>query len=241
MLAVLLVGAACGETAQPGVDGSPHTARAPDDTGAPGGGRGSETGVLLLSGTIDLTAETADLGAARRLPSRRDADAPDRGPFELVLEDEHGDEAATVDFEPPEPSPEDGALVAHFNLRITEALPPVTRATLSYRGQVLGTREARPAVPTVRITSPAAGEDVPYGDATFAWEGSDDDGDDLVYNVLLSLDGGETWRSLGAATDRTELEPESTRLRRSSDARLLVSVSDGLNSTWVESEPFRIR
>lgn len=240
-LAVLLV--ACAGSPQPGIDGSAPTPAAPEEAGAPEGPGGSERGVLLLSGTIDLAAETADLGAARRLPSRRDADASDRGPFRLSLEDEHGDEAATVDFEPPEPSPDDGALVAHFDLRITEALPPLTRATVSYRGQVLGMREAGPAVPTVGITSPADGEDVPYRDAAFAWAGSDDDGDDLVYSILLSLDGGETWRSLLAATERTEitLEPGSTTLQRSVDARLLVSVSDGLNSTWVESEPFRIR
>jgi hypothetical protein len=204
---------------------------------------GAPPGVLLVSGTIDLTAESAELAAARRLPSRQEP-AGNGGPFQLVLEDEHGEQATEVRFEPLAPSPEsDGPLVAHFDLRITDPLPPLTRATITYRGRVLGTRDAGPAVPTVRLLAPAAGADVPFQAARFAWEGHDDEGDDLVHSILLTLDGGETWRSLGSGTDRTQitLEPGSTMLKRSSDARLLVSVSDGLNSTWVESPSFRIR
>ncbi len=94
--------------------------------------------------------------------------------------------------------------------------------------------------PTVQIVAPKAGEmlDKAY---TFKWQASDKDGDKLYYSVDYSVDG-EDWISLVTDTDKTEVTVDLSDLPGNDKptARILVSATDGVNATDVESEMFSV-
>jgi hypothetical protein len=198
--------------------------------------------VWSLSGDIDLTTEQATLERARTLPARVAIEAGDGGPFELVLEGAGGDEIRTIGFLPEDPSAGEEPL-AFFQVELELPLEPLTRASVRYEGQRLGARDAGASVPTVRIVSPAPGEELSVTSDRLAWEAQDADGDELTFSVLLSVDGGERYRSLGTTVTGTELVLADLRneVPPSDAAHLVISVTDGLNSSWASSELFTLR
>jgi hypothetical protein len=61
---------------------------------------------------------------------------------------------------------------------------------------VLDTLSLSSNAPQVTITSPHEGDSVPIspaGTVTVNWNGSDADGDPLLYSILFTADGGHTW------------------------------------------------
>ncbi len=90
------------------------------------------------------------------------------------------------------------------------------------------------SAPSVSITSPAAGSTVdPAGDRlTIRWSGADPDGDQLVYSVLYSPDGGETWRREGA--DVTGSEYTFDVIGRPAQPMVKVLATDGARSGEAE-------
>jgi len=90
------------------------------------------------------------------------------------------------------------------------------------------------SAPTVRITSPAADATVnPTGDKlSIRWSGSDPDGDPLVYSVLYSPDGGETWRREGAEVTGTEFTIDV--IGRPAEPMIRVLATDGARSGEAE-------
>jgi hypothetical protein len=223
----------------------------PDTTAAGGGQVPADDGFLpfepaaevwSIGGDIDLRTERATIDAARTLPSRVAPDVAATGPFELLLEGEDGAPVRTVGFTPGDPfggrEP-----IASFQVELVRPIQPLTRAVVAFEGQVLGTREAGASVPSVRIVSPAPGETLTTASDRLVWEASDADGDELTFSVLLSWDGGERYRSLGTQLTATELALADLRtdLQPSDAAHLVISVTDGLNSSWTSSELFTLR
>jgi Ca2+-binding RTX toxin-like protein len=92
--------------------------------------------------------------------------------------------------------------------------------------------------PTVAVTAPAADTVIDTAEATFAWTGSDADGDPLSYTVLYSPDGGATWDTLAVNTSQTSVTVERAALAASPAATIQVIASDGINTASVTSEPF---
>jgi len=90
------------------------------------------------------------------------------------------------------------------------------------------------SAPTVRITSPAAGATVDPADdkLTVRWSGSDPDGDPLVYSVLYSPDGGETWRREGAEVAGSEFTIDV--IGRPAKPMVKVLATDGARSGEAE-------
>ena len=95
-----------------------------------------------------------------------------------------------------------------------------------------------PNAPEVQIVTPAPAAMVSAADGRLRleWRGSDADGDRLLYTVLHSEDGGETWADLAFEVEETELEvvldpgagPQALRVlatdgARSAEARLDLS------------------
>lgn len=95
--------------------------------------------------------------------------------------------------------------------------------------------------PTVQITAPKAGETLADKSYTFKWNGSDKDGDKLYYSVEYSVDG-QDWITLVENTDKTEATVDLSDLPGSDKptARIMVSATDGVNATDVESEMFTL-
>ena len=95
-----------------------------------------------------------------------------------------------------------------------------------------------PTSPVLRLAPPmlnAASE-------TFelSWSASDPDGDPLLFTVLYSPGDEGSWRPLKAAYPHVSLRVSTTDLPGSSQARIRVIASDGVNATVATSLPFAI-
>ena len=101
--------------------------------------------------------------------------------------------------------------------------------------------ERSAGAPSVSVSGPAAGQ--VFGAASnvsVSWSGSDADGDELSYRVYYSADGGEVYMPLSLETADTSMTLSAGRLRGSSQARIGVSVSDGVRSSFAESAVFSV-
>ena len=107
------------------------------------------------------------------------------------------------------------------------------------RGEdVLLTRTRSGAAPVVKVTTPAR---VEIGDnLTLNWTATDADGGTLTSLVSISLDGGQTWRSLGDATTGTSLTVKAIVGLAGEGIRARVITTDGWNTTTAESGEFTI-
>ena len=90
-------------------------------------------------------------------------------------------------------------------------------------------RSASANAPTVTLTAPAGGSQLPAGPFQVSWTGSDQDGDPLTYSLLYSNDGGATWETLATDLTGSELELNTDQLPGGS-GKLRVVVSDGFLS-----------
>lgn len=196
---------------------------------------------LMVSGRVAGDPPEAAFDPTRNVDAARDL-TPEPGPFELVLLGGDAQELRRVTFDLDE---QPGAPAATGRFQVAVQPPPtepVSRLEVHHDGDPVGAIEGSPAIPTVTIEAPADGDDVALGKAEFRWEGADaDDGTELNYAVYLSSDDGESWRALANQTTATGLQPSPGTLQPSDEARLLVSVSDGVNASQTISEPFRLR
>lgn len=95
-------------------------------------------------------------------------------------------------------------------------------------------------LPSVSILTPKAGQIISDDIIKVSWSGSDVDNDSLKYRIWYSTDGGETYDIIRLNTSETSLILYRSHLKGSQRARFKVSVSDGSNSTFAESDVFSI-
>ena len=120
--------------------------------------------------------------------------------------------------------------------------PPVYESFAVMRAGVeLGSVSRSRNAPSLSVSGPSSG-DVFSNDGTVSvsWVGSDADGDELVYRVYYSTNGGSFYRILFHKTEATSKSFSATRLRGSSRARIGVSVSDGTRSVFAETPVFSV-
>jgi hypothetical protein len=184
-------------------------------------GRGS-------GGAVGALMPVYEFDAVEDLP----ADGP--GSFAIVLRDAAGAMLARHAWEPiwsvPDLEAERDALAFAFRLRRPDAL---ARIELEGPQGVLDTRDLSASRPEVTIRSPGPGEPVRVDGSTVRveWSGADADGDPLVYTVLYSSNGGETWLDVAFETPEASVlvpvDPEAP-----ADAhRILVRATDGGRSS----------
>ena len=119
--------------------------------------------------------------------------------------------------------------------------PEYTNFSITWRGtQIAGYTKSENS-PSVILTGPSDGQVFTSGDTIdISWVGSDSDGDDLTYRVYYSTDGGETYGFLSFGTTDTTLSISANELEGSPMARIGVSVSDGLSSSFWETHVFSL-
>lgn len=89
--------------------------------------------------------------------------------------------------------------------------------------------------PTVTITNPNGGENI-SGIYTITWNSADMDDDQLIFDLYYSADDGKSWRPIimdlnaGLYDWNSELVPGST------NARIRIIASDGVNTTFDDSD-----
>ncbi|MFQ6028993.1 MAG: hypothetical protein ACE5Q6_16050 [Dehalococcoidia bacterium] len=127
-----------------------------------------------------------------------------------------------------------------FLVKFLKPLVRVASIQLLHNNNIIGTLTASPNTPTVRIDTPSGGENFTGPNVTFKWTGSDADGDELFYNVAFSANDGYGWNTIAVFYDETTLTVDRAFLAASSEARIRVSVSDGVNSTETISDRFSV-
>ncbi|MCH7920051.1 MAG: hypothetical protein IIC50_18940 [Planctomycetes bacterium] len=106
-----------------------------------------------------------------------------------------------------------------FGYRVA-AFSETTQIDLIGPGEALLDSVYYSGVPSVAITAPSDGQAVPLqAEATVRveWTGSDADGDSLLYAILYSPNGGQTWLTLSLEQTETAfdvpVDPESSAHR----------------------------
>ena len=95
--------------------------------------------------------------------------------------------------------------------------------------------------PSISVSGPSAGDVFNNGETiNVSWVGSDTDGDELIYRVYYSIDGGSTYRILSPMTKATSKSFSALLLEGSSQSRIGVSVSDGTRSAFAETHVFSV-
>jgi hypothetical protein len=127
----------------------------------------------------------------------------------IMLRDSNGRQLARYGFTP-RWTMEDTTLnrsVLSFAYRVPN-LPGVARVDLVGPSGLLSSWTYTRDAPAVRITSPAGGATVTpkSGRVHVAWQGADADGNRLVYSVVYSADGGNSWSTEALQTNLTGID-----------------------------------
>jgi hypothetical protein len=129
---------------------------------------------------------------------------------------------------------------APFDVRI--AFPSGTEAFLiKHQDLLLAEIPVSPNPPDITLLSPNGGEN--WGsneDQRIIWSGSDPDGDQIKYRVLYSPNGND-WITLAANILSNQLTVDTEGLPGSESARIEVVATDGVNTSFDESDaPFAV-
>ncbi|HKP51204.1 MAG TPA: hypothetical protein VJ183_00985 [Chloroflexia bacterium] len=96
-----------------------------------------------------------------------------------------------------------------------------------------------PHAPTLTITSPKAG-DRWEGEHTITWTGSDEDGDNLRYDIQYSADGEQSWYPLELGNRDTQYTFSTDEILPSDQTYIRILASDGYNTTAADVGPLVI-
>ena len=191
--------------------------------------------VLLASGLVAADGQVR----ARPFYVVRTAREPDPGPgtgeYSLVLLDASNQPLRVRRFNLSETiGPPDGpAPLGTFSL-IVPWHPDTARIVLRKGDQTIGVRQVSDNMPQVTLLKPVGGETW-TGLQEVKWQGTDADGNELIYVVMYSTDGGTSWQPV-----RTNLRGTSTMLNAdnlpgSTQAKIRVIATDGVRSNHADS------
>lgn len=169
------------------------------------------------------------------------------GDYRLEVRDVMGVRLDTADFEltvmeqdiPSDGSPPQEGTMGVFLIPFNQ-MSTIAEVGLLENGVEVATLTASPSAPAVEVTFPNGGELFDLGTATFAWDSSDADGDDLAYAVQFSPDGGSSWSTLAVDTTEGSLQVDLASLPGTAMGLVRVQASDGVLVTVDESDSFVI-
>lgn len=114
-----------------------------------------------------------------------------------------------------------------------------TGVTLLRFGNPLDERTASSNAPTLNITSPRPG-DTWDGNQRISWTATDADGEDLIYEVHYSPNGGSDWFPLELDLENTEYQINTPEVAGGDNVIFRVLASDGFNTTQADVGPVKI-
>jgi hypothetical protein len=103
------------------------------------------------------------------------------------------------------------------------------RIVIKRKGTALTERAVSPNAPKVRALSPSGGESLGK-EATIVWEASDPDGDPLSYSVFYNDGSDSIWWPVATGLTTTTIKVDTSLWPGSSQGRLKVRVTDGVNT-----------
>lgn len=196
----------------------------------PGGRR-----YVYVSGFLDGQGK-AELAPFEQIDSLDDLAQVTRtdGDYEITFTDAGGDVLATEFFAPA------GADADEDDRRPFGLYLPwpdgTRRIVLSRHGKVLAKRVVSAHVPRVALRTTFRDGETLAGRRLLQWAATDADGDALHYSVDFSADGGATWMPVGMRLSKNALLVDFDSLPGTSDGRLRVLASDGVNTAEAISE-----
>ena len=205
----------------------------------------------IFAGSVLLSSSGAATGVEFRpvFSWNRSPVASGGGDYVLELRDAGGAVIRSVRFDAYESMAvvsSDGNALPREERRASFAIvvsdPPVYESFAVTRdGVEVGSASRSQNAPSISVSGPSSGEAFSNdGTISVSWVGSDADGDDLVYRVYYSTDGGYTYRILSLMTEAASKSFSAMLLRGSSRARIGVSVSDGTRSVFAETPIFSV-
>jgi hypothetical protein len=107
----------------------------------------------------------------------------------------------------------------------------MSRIVLKKDAQEIAVQPISANAPVVTVISPNGGENwLANQQRTISWNGSDQDGDSLYYDVDYSVDG-QNWFPIAINTTATQLMINSANLQGSNNAFVRVRATDGFNTS----------
>ena len=129
----------------------------------------------------------------------------------------------------------------YFSFKV-ESPPGYDELAIMLHGAEIAVFEASANAPSVDITNgPTEGQS--FGGASefsVSWDSIDLDGDDLLFDVYYSVDGGLNYEPFYLNYDQSSMSVDTSELAGSQRARFGISVSDGLLSSFAETPVFSI-
>jgi hypothetical protein len=135
----------------------------------------------------------------------------------------------------------DGQAISHDEagaMGFTEFVPwhaGTRRIVLKHKETVLAERMVSGHAPTVRVVSPNGGEFLGT-EATITWEANDPDNDPLSYTVLYNNGTDPTWWPIATGITTNMISVDTSLWPGSKQGRVMVRVTDGVNSTEAVSD-----
>jgi hypothetical protein len=193
---------------------------------------------LVLSGSVRHDGTSGAFLKVHRIAFPSGSfDQASSGPFSVELQDSFGNFLVERRFEANDTSVH--SETAPFFLQLPFAAG-TARVVLKYGPQALDVRLVSASPPQVRVTFPNGGERL-SGRQLVTWTASDADGNDLVFDVLYSTDGGATWSVIitGVVGQSAVFDTDATP--GGAQALVRVVASDGVNTGEDTSDaPFSV-
>ncbi len=197
------------------------------------------SGSIAFSGEdniVDVELDSVFSGSSYLKPG-------EAGEFILELRDEDGTIVRSIPFsvqDYPYQNESEDVQEAIFSVVVADP-PEYSSFAITRGGHEIAIVNRSLNTPVLSISGLPAGESYNHDDMIdINWEGSDADGDDLLYRVFYSTDGGTNYEALSLETEETSISFKAGLLAGSDSARIGVSVSDGTRSSFVETSVFSI-
>ena len=199
----------------------------------------------LISGEIEFSSaeESAGLELAPIFSRPRFSNLINSGEFTLELRDDLSSVIRSIPFainmDQLEREP---AFPLKIGFSVIVANPPEYVSLAVTKGDVeIAVIERSLNSPMLSVAGVSTGKFFDHDDTiNINWIGSDVDGDQLVYRVYYSTDGGANYHVPSLDTEETSMNFRAGLLAGSDNARIGVAVSDGARSAFAESPVFSV-
>lgn len=116
----------------------------------------------------------------------------------------------------------------------------IKRVVLVQGAQVITSREFSPNPPNIQVVSPTAEDTWLAGQEYIVrWDASDDDQDDLLFDLLYSPDN-QHWIPLGVGISENEYSVDASKVAGGGSAFIRVLATDGANNSTADSGLFTV-
>jgi uncharacterized protein (TIGR03437 family) len=202
--------------------------------------------ILIVSGTVSRDGTTGSLDPGYRLASSATLPPSDpNGNYCLNFSGASGGMGSycfPVDFAPHDPHTVDDQAKVYdqmsFSVRV--ALPAgATRVSLVTGTTELASLTATGNPPSLTILSPNAGDSW-QATQTISWSASDPAGRSLIYSVLYSSDGGQSWVPISVDQPDTQYSLDTSQIQGGSNVYFRVMATTGLDTATADVGPVTV-